>query len=338
MRVIAGKYRGRVINIPKDDRIRPTMDRIKETVFNVIQGYVEGARVLDLFAGTGNLGIEALSRGANEVVFVDNHPDSISLINKNLSKMEGNIKVVKADYSLFLQSQRDPFDVIFIDAPYHCELGPRAVRYVIENDLLEEDGVLCFEHDAKELFKLELPGTYVNKEKVMGNVTFNFIYKVSVGIMTGSFDPFTRGHLAILEGALEHFDKVYVACLVNPEKTYLFTPDERVQIIQKSLLELGKKAKRVEVIFSEKDAAVVYNEMRAKALIRAIRNEKDAAYEKEMEKYNLEHGGAKTMFIDVPEPMKKFSSTECRENIEKGNYDGIVHSAIETIKEIMERK
>ena len=338
MRVIAGKYRGRVINIPKDDRIRPTMDRIKETVFNIIQGYLEGARVLDLFAGTGNLGIEALSRGASEVVFVDNHPDSISLINKNLSKMEGNIKVVKADYSLFLQSQRDPFDVIFIDAPYHCELGPRAVRYVIENDLLEEDGVLCFEHDAKEKLNINLPGNYVNKEKVMGNVTFNFIYKVSVGIMTGSFDPFTRGHLAILEGALEHFDKVYVACLINPEKKYLFSPDERVQIIEKSLLELGKKAKRVEVIFSEKDAVEVYNELRAKALIRAIRNEKDEAYEKEMEKYNLEHGGAKTVFIDVPEPMKKFSSTESRENIQKGIYDGIVHSAIETIKEIMERK
>ena len=338
MRVISGKYRGRVINIPKDDRIRPTMDRIKETVFNVIQGYIEGARVLDLFAGTGNLGIEANSRYAKEVVFVDNHPDSINLINKNLYNMEGNISVVKSDYLLYLQSVTKPFDVIFVDAPYHCLLGERAVKCIIEKDILAEGGVLCYEHDTKEKLSITLPANYVNKEKEMGNVSFNFIYKVNVGIVTGSFDPFTRGHLAILEGALEHFDKVYVACLVNPEKTYLFTPDERVQIIQKSLLELGKKAKRVEVIFSEKDAAVVYNEMRAKALIRAIRNEKDENYEKEMEKYNLEHGGAKTMFIDVPEPMKKFSSTECRENIEKGNYEGIVHSAIETIKKIMERK
>ena len=338
MRVIAGKYRGRVINIPKDDRIRPTMDRIKETVFNIIQGYIEGAKVLDLFAGTGNLGIEALSRGASEVIFVDNHPDSIALINKNLEKMEGNIKVIKSDYSLFLQSTKEKYDIIFVDAPYHCELGPRAARYIIENDLLEDDGVLCFEHDSNERAIINLPGNYILKEKVMGTITFDFYYKVSVGIMTGSFDPFTRGHLGILEGALEQFDKVYVACLVNPEKSYMFTPNERIEIIQSSLLEVGKKAKRVEVIYSEKDAVDVYKEYNANALIRAIRDEKDLAYEKEMEKYNLEHGDAKTVFIDVPKPLLKYSSADCRNNIKKGIYDGIVPSAIETIKKIMEMK
>ena len=338
MRVIAGKYRGRVINIPKDDRIRPTMDRIKETVFNIIQGYIDGAKVLDLFAGTGNLGIEALSRGASEVVFVDNHPDSINSINKNLERMEGNIKVIKSDYSLFLQSTREKYDVIFVDAPYHCELGPRAARYIIENDLLEDDGVLCFEHDSNERAIINLPGNYILKEKVMGTITFDFYYKVNVGIMTGSFDPFTRGHLGILEGALEQFDKVYVACLVNPEKEYMFTPDERIQIIESSLLELGKNAKRVEAIYSEQDAVDVYKEYNAEALIRAIRDEKDLAYEKEMEKYNLEHGNAATVFIDVPKPLLKYSSTECRENIKKEIYDGIVPSAIETIKKIMEMK
>ena len=118
----------------------------------------------------------------------------------------------------------------------------------------------------------------------------------------------------------------------------MFTPDERIQIIESSLLEFGKKAKRVEAIYSEKDAVDVYKEYNAEALIRAIRDEKDEAYEKEMEKYNLEHGNAKTVFIDVPKPLLRFSSTECRENIKKGIFDGIVPSAIETIKKIMEMK
>ena len=337
MRVISGKYRGRVINIPKDDRIRPTMDRIKETVFNVIQGYIEGARVLDLFAGTGNLGIEANSRYAKEVVFVDNHPDSINLINKNLYNMEGNISVVKSDYLLYLQSVTKPFDVIFVDAPYHCLLGERAVNFIIERDLLEEGGVLCYEHDTKEKPSITLPANYVYRVKEMGNVTFDFIYKVSVGIVTGSFDPFTKGHLAIVEGALEQFDKLYIACLVNEEKKYLFTSDERIEIIKESLHELGKKEKRVEVIYSEKFAYEVYEELRAKALIRAIRDEKDKEYETLMQKYNEERG-ATTVFIEVPENVKRYSSTLCREQLKENNYDGIVPSAINKVKEIVEKK
>ncbi len=337
MRVISGKYRGRVINIPKDDRIRPTMDRIKETVFNVIQGYVENARVLDLFAGTGNLGIEANSRYAKEVVFVDNHPDSINLINKNLKGMEEGTTVVKSDYLLYLQSVTKPFDVIFVDAPYHCLLGERAVKCIIERDILAEGGVLCYEHDTKEKLSITLPANYINKEKEMGNVSFNFIYKVNVGIVTGSFDPFTRGHLAIVESALEQFDKIYIACLINEEKKYLFTPEERIEIIQESIKELGKKANRVEVIYSEKYACELYRDLRAKALIRSIRNDEDKEYEILMQKYNDEHG-ANTVFVEVPEAIKRISSTQCREQLKENNYDGIVPSAINKVKEIVEKK
>ena len=337
MRVISGKYRGRVINIPKDDRIRPTMDRIKETVFNVIQGYVENARVLDLFAGTGNLGIEANSRYAKEVVFVDNHPDSINLINKNLKGMEEGTTVIKSDYLLYLQSVTKPFDVIFVDAPYHCLLGERAVKCIIEKDILAEGGVLCYEHDTKEKLNITLPANYINKEKEMGNVSFNFIYKVNVGIVTGSFDPFTRGHLSIVESALEQFDKIYIACLVNEEKKYFFTSDERVEIIKESIKELGKKANRVEVIYSEKYACELYKELRAKALIRSIRNDEDKEYEMLMQKYNDEHG-ATTVFVEVPEAIKRISSTMCREQLKENNYDGIVPSAINKVKEIVEKK
>lgn len=336
MRVISGKYRGKIINIPKDDRIRPTMDRIKETVFNVIQGYIDGSRVLDLFAGTGNLGIESISRGAKEVVFVDNHPDSISLINNNLKGISDCYEVVKSDYSIYLQSVSKQFDIIFVDAPYHTELGNRAVKIILERDLLAEGGVICFEHDSRENMKVDVPGNFFNKTKKMGNITFNFLYKVKTGIFTGSFDPFTRGHLAVVQSALELFDKLYIACLINQDKKYLFTPNERVEIVKMSLLELGKVSKKIEVIYSEKYAYKLYDELNASALIRSIRNDEDAKYEKIMEEYNNQYG-AKTIFVDVPEQFKKYSSTQIRENLHNNNYDGIVPSAINLVKKIIDR-
>ena len=99
MRVVAGRYRGKKLLSPADDSVRPTTDRIKETVFNILQWEVEGARVLDLFAGSGALGIECLSRGAEEVVFVDKSPSSVALIKENLKGIQGNFRVVTADFA-----------------------------------------------------------------------------------------------------------------------------------------------------------------------------------------------------------------------------------------------
>lgn len=93
------KIQGQNLASPKDDRVRPTTTRIKETLFNVLQGYSRDAVVLDLFAGSGALGIECISRGAKEVVFVDNSKDSIELVRKNLQGIEGNFKVVNSDFS-----------------------------------------------------------------------------------------------------------------------------------------------------------------------------------------------------------------------------------------------
>lgn len=122
MRIISGKYKGRNLVSFKADHIRPTMDRIKETIFNKWMMYVDGAKVLDLFAGTGNLGIEALSRGATHVTFVEKSNKSMSIVKENLELL----KINKSDYQIQLkdvlsfirQDSNVVYDLIFIDPPF----------------------------------------------------------------------------------------------------------------------------------------------------------------------------------------------------------------------------
>lgn len=121
MRVISGRFKGRHLTSFRAEHIRPTTDRVKESLFNKIQGRVDGATVLDLFAGTGSLGIEAISRGAEEVLFVDDHPKSLSILKKNLTllKVEQGYGIERSDVIKFLRNYKGrAFDLIFIDPPF----------------------------------------------------------------------------------------------------------------------------------------------------------------------------------------------------------------------------
>ena len=120
MRVITGSARGMALKAPKGMDTRPTMDQVKEGIFSAIQFEVEGRRVLDLFAGSGQMGIEALSRGAKSAVFVDMREDACKVVRENLAKtrLEQNARVVRADYLSYLASARETFDLIFLDPPY----------------------------------------------------------------------------------------------------------------------------------------------------------------------------------------------------------------------------
>lgn len=177
MRIISGKYKGRKLMPPKDDNIRPTTDRIKETIFNVIQFKIQESRVLDLFSGTGALGIEALSRGADEVIFVDNNYASIQLINTNIERFEGNVSVLRCDFKDALSRQIKPFDLIFIDAPFEAITGNEAVKMVLEKNLLNRGGTIIFEHATKTPLSIEIPCDIIVKTKDMGSVTVDFLEK-----------------------------------------------------------------------------------------------------------------------------------------------------------------
>ncbi len=149
MRIIGGYLKGRKLTPPRSDRVRPTIDRVKEAIFNILQDW-EGSKVLDLFAGTGNLGIEAYSRGAEEVYFVDNDINSIMVIRENLEKFEllRKSKVYSLDFKAAIKKfGRDgiKFDVIFIDPPFKKDYWDQALSLIISNEILSDEGYIITE-------------------------------------------------------------------------------------------------------------------------------------------------------------------------------------------------
>ncbi len=144
MRVITGTARGRRLAEPKDMSVRPTTDMVKEAIFSVVQFDVPGRRVLDLFAGTGQLGIEALSRGARECVFVDSSPASVALVRKNLEICRMQAPVIRSDALAYL-SGCGKFDLVFVDPPYHGGLYDKILQSLFGFDILNDGGIILVE-------------------------------------------------------------------------------------------------------------------------------------------------------------------------------------------------
>lgn len=154
MRVITGKARGIVLKTPEGLVTRPTTDRVKEALFSIIQFDVPGTKVLDLFGGTGQLGIEALSRGAKSAVFVDAGEKACALIRENLRrcKMEKDGKVICSDYLQYLRNCTETFDIILLDPPYAEVFLENALKTLSEIDILQSGGIIITERPlGKEL-------------------------------------------------------------------------------------------------------------------------------------------------------------------------------------------
>lgn len=149
MRVIAGKARRLNLKTVPGDHTRPTTDRIKETLFNILQPDLPGCRFLDLFAGSGGIGIEALSRGARSAVFVDNHPKAAACIRDNLSttRLADQAQVLMCDAAgaLARLSGRGAFDIIFMDPPYRMDLEKKMLTLLAGSDLVDEDTMIIVE-------------------------------------------------------------------------------------------------------------------------------------------------------------------------------------------------
>jgi 16S rRNA (guanine966-N2)-methyltransferase len=163
MRVITGKYRGRVLKGPKHQGLRPTADRVKEALFNIIGVRIQAADFLDLFAGAGGIGIEALSRGANSVVFVDANQASVELLQSNLYfiEPEDNLRVIHAEAAKALQllaREQKCFDLIFLDPPFRAGLLEQSIQTIFTANLLKTTGLLIAEHARKFTFTVDFPG------------------------------------------------------------------------------------------------------------------------------------------------------------------------------------
>jgi 16S rRNA (guanine(966)-N(2))-methyltransferase RsmD len=155
MRVIAGRAKGRRLSAPKGRELRPTADRVKEALFNILPHDLSGKKVLDLFAGTGNLSIEALSRGAEEAVLVDASSEAAEVIGKNLLTLQFAAKSRVLNASVFktmrmLARRGEKFDLIFIDPPYDKELVGETLKAIAKEELLEESGTAVAEHSVRE--------------------------------------------------------------------------------------------------------------------------------------------------------------------------------------------
>lgn len=152
MRVITGTARGRKLREIAGNDIRPTSDLVKESLFNIIQFDIEGRRVLDLFAGTGQLGIEALSRGADSCVFVDESREAVMVIRANLAHCEIEGEVALSDAMKYLERASSRFDLIFIDPPYESSMIDKALAKIYEFDKLSEGGIMiCESRSDREL-------------------------------------------------------------------------------------------------------------------------------------------------------------------------------------------
>lgn len=178
MRVIAGKYRGMVLSSFRGDKIRPTADRVKESLFQILSSRLIGARALDLFCGSGALGIECLSRGAKEVVFNDVSEESLSLCKKNLSRLRGDgFRVVRSDYAVCLAKAEGKFDLIFADPPYQEDYLETILALIKERDLLNGEGLLVYESEKEQT---PVPGFQIFDRRNYGRTVVTLIQKEQI--------------------------------------------------------------------------------------------------------------------------------------------------------------
>ena len=174
MRVISGKYKGRKLVAPKGENTRPTLDRTKETLFNMLSFDLPQSNCLDLFAGSGQIGIECLSRGANSCVFCDNNIDAVKVIKQNLASLGiADQQVLKIDYKVALKSfATNQFDLIYLDPPFNADMYVEVLCLIDQYNLLADGGqVVC---ECNQPF--EIPQQYqVVRNRKIGTVQFVFL-------------------------------------------------------------------------------------------------------------------------------------------------------------------
>lgn len=183
MRVISGKARGKKLVSLEGMNTRPTLDRVKEALFNIIQFDIPGKKVLDLFAGSGALGIEAISRGAETATFCDNSIDAIQVIKTNIENTKCTDKsvVLQKDYLLalnYLAKSKQKFDLIFLDPPYRTDFSDKAIEKILELDLLSKEGIIILEtDDANKEETIKKEDIQIFDKRIYGRVILIFIRK-----------------------------------------------------------------------------------------------------------------------------------------------------------------
>ena len=181
MRIITGEYRGRRLESPAGYDVRPTSDKVKEAVFNIIMNEVWDATCVDLFAGTGNLGLEALSRGAKKCYFGDNSRESINLIKNNVKmcRAEDKSVIIAGDYSKILSRINEKVNIFFLDPPYKDGLYENCLEIIDSLDLLSEEGIIVAEHGVRDYVPETVGSLEIIKERKYGKIMVTIYAKKS---------------------------------------------------------------------------------------------------------------------------------------------------------------
>lgn len=186
MRIIAGCARGRALKTRKGMETRPTADRVKESLFNILANRIEGSRFLDIFAGNGGIGIEALSRGAEKCVFIEKNNHCVTIIKDNLALTGLNRKgaVIAGDAAAAvsrLKKDGEVFDIIFLDPPYHSPDLPVVAAKIAESGILDPQGLLVVEHHRHDISWRGNPQWDMAREKQYGDTTISFFKPAAAG-------------------------------------------------------------------------------------------------------------------------------------------------------------
>ena len=343
MRIITGKARGIRLDTLEGEETRPTSERVKEAVFSMLQFDIEGRCVLDLFAGSGQMGLEAVSRGAISATMVDKSKNALKIIERNTKKtgLYEQCEIKNSDSLDFIRRNKGKkYDIIFIDPPYASGLYRPILRALYEYDMLKPSSLLVCESNYEEIFEKdrELEKLYSIKKIAKYSKTVITILEVtpkvsSIAIVPGSFDPITCGHIDVIKRAAREYDTVYVAVMINNEKNYLFSIEQRTEIARAAT----KDIPNVEVISSEGMLWELALSLRANAIVKGYRNAVDLDYERKMAEYNDNRCPAKTVLLKADDSLIDVSSTAVRRKISSGEpLDDIVPAAaIQIINKIM---
>ena len=178
MRVLAGKYKGKKLTGSADNTIRPTTNKIKEYIFNILLDFCENKRVADFFSGSGNLGIETLSRGSKHVTFVDASSNSIKVLNNNLSHIDvksDQYKIVNRDAIIFSRESKHKFELILMDPPFHYPPLNELMESIFRNNILSKNGILVVEHEISNPVNSDSKLFEIIKQKKIGRSLISFI-------------------------------------------------------------------------------------------------------------------------------------------------------------------
>ena len=331
MRIIAGRLKGRRLEgPPPGPGVRPTSDGLRETLFNVLGG-LERARVLDAFAGTGAVGLEALSRGAGPVTFVERDRRALGVLEANIRHcgVESACVIIRDDFSRATSLERGAFDLVFLDPPYEDGDLEATVRQAAP--LVAPGGRLVVEHSRRRASPERAGALVRSRVLVAGDSALSFYTVHSepmtrIALFPGSFDPLTSGHVDLIARAGGLFDRVVVAVLVNTAKTCLFTADERVAMAREACAGQPVDVETFDGLLVE-----LARRRRAVAIIRGLRGASDFDYERQMAVMNRHlNRDLDTVFLLPAPELGHISSTLVKEIAALGgSLTGLVPPGVE---------